>query len=148
MKYIIVLIEIVGNLLFSDMKVDFINTIHFPTIKEPNISISFLLKHADIFDVVVEDIVIDNKYPDISKTTYSFILDGNKFEILELTSDINANKHSLYEINGVNYLGVKNYPYLIIIKEIYNIESLFKNIDRVNEYLEMAGLNKIRLIFE
>ena len=144
----ILLIEIFSNLIVNDMKGEMINSISFPTIKEPNISISFLLRHADIFDVVVDDIIVNNKYPDISKTVYSFTLDGNKFEILELTKVISANKHSLYEIDGVNYLGLKKYPYLVIIKEIYNIESLFENIDMVNAYLEEAGLAKIRLIFE
>ncbi|MBR3841565.1 MAG: hypothetical protein IKM20_10550 [Erysipelotrichales bacterium] len=149
MKFMfILLIEIFSNLIVNDMKGEMINSISFPTIKEPNISISFLLRHADIFDVAVDDIIVNNKYPDISKTVYSFTLDGNKFEILELTKDISANKHSLYEIDGVNYLGLKKYPYLVIIKEIYNIESLFENIDMVNAYLEEAGLMKIRLIFE
>ena len=99
-------------------------------------------------DVEVKDIIVGNKYPDICELTYSFTLDGNTFELLELKENIEERRHSLYELNDISYLGIKRYPYLVIIKEIHNIESLFVNVERINFYLENAGLQKIRLIFE
>ena len=145
---VILLIEIFSNLIVNDWQGELMSYLSFPAIKEPNISISFLLRNADVLDVEVKDIIVGNKYPDICELTYSFTLDGNTFELLELKENIEERRHSLYELNDISYLGIKRYPYLVIIKEIHNIESLFVNVERINFYLENAGLQKIRLIFE
>ena len=59
-----------------------------------------------------------------------------------------AEEHQLYCIDGKNYLGIMKFPYLVIIKEVYDFEALLNNVDLMNMYLELAGLKKIRLIVE
>lgn len=140
--------ELLFSLLFQKESVNLTEYFRFPEIKPPSISVAFLLENADLFDVTVTDIEMNKRKYGIAEYTYSFVADGNTFEIMKLTEPIEEQKNGLYEIEGTRYLGISYNSYLLIIKEIRNIDALLSTINTVNGYLEAAGKNKIRLIFE